>query len=139
MKKTTASILAWLVSALCLSLALAADTSPTRKASDDEIYIVVKKCMDLQYSLRPDWMPSDTTKAAICIVNATNSYGEERVKKMIGVWLSRPFTLECMTVFTEEQRQIISEAFSGGLTKEQIDLSRLVIVAAKDEVFKSGK
>jgi hypothetical protein len=139
MKKTTASILAWLVSALCLSLALAADTSPTPKVSDDEIYIVVKKCMDLQYSVRSDWLPSDTTKAANCIVNATKSYGEERVKKMIGGWLNRPFTIDCMTIFTESQRQMIREAFSKGMTKEDINLSNLVIIAAREEIFKSGK
>lgn len=110
-----------------------------RYASDDEVYRKVKTCMDLQYSLRPDWVPSDTIKAALCVYNAKNRYGEQRVKKMIKLWINQPHSIEYMTLFTEEQIALLNKALSLGIKKEKLNMPDLVIANATLMVAQSGK
>lgn len=97
-----------------------------RYASDDEVYTEVKVCMDLQYSLRPGWVPSDTNKAAFCICNAWG-YGGERVKKMIKLWFDQPHSLKYMTLFTAEQIKLINKAKAEGIEVDLVEWVHAIV------------
>ena len=89
-------------------------------ATDDEVYTDVKRCMDLQYSLRPGWVPSDTNNAAFCIGKVVHNYGEKRVKKMIGLWFDQPRSFRYMTLFTEKEVTMINQALAGGAADRKL-------------------
>jgi hypothetical protein len=108
-----------------------------KNASDDVVYTEVTRCMDLQYSLRPDWKPSDTYKSASCISNATARYGEERIKEMIGLWLAKPRSINYMTLLDEEVITLCNEALAVG--GGRIDLRELLISSVLTETAKRAK
>lgn len=106
-------------------------TSYTSNA--DEIYKNVTRCMDLQYSLRSQWVPSDTNKSASCLWKATELHGKERVKSIIKLWLKQPYSIKHMTLLTDENVSIIAEARALGL-KDAIEENLIDMIIASAAV-----
>ncbi len=108
-------------------------------ASDDDIYRVVKMCLDLQYSIRPDWVPSDTTKAAFCITKAVSTWGDGPVEKMIALVLNRPYSMDYMSLLTDKEKHLIKEASSVGVKDMKSRTAELLIANANIEAAKNSK